>query len=96
MEEGEIPISPVYSNEYFEPDLEIDWNTPEKLEVQPDIIQLDEIGSSGNNSQTSPVFGRDRPESVLTFSDFRRTPSPLKIGFFHLKYLFSGFKTLQH
>ena len=81
LEEGEIPVSPVYSNEYWEPDLEIDLNSPVKLEVEPDIIQLDEIGSSESNTQTSPVFGRDRPpESVLTFSDFCRTPSPLKIG----------------
>ena len=76
-------MSPVYSNEYWEPDLEIDLNSPVKLEVEPDLIQLDEIGSSGSNSQTLPVFGRplpDRPESVLTFSDFRRTPSPLREG----------------
>ena len=80
LEEGEIPTSPVHS-EYWEPDLEIDLNSPVKLEVEPDIIQLDEIGSSESNTQTSPVFGRDRPpESVLTFSDFCRTPSPLKIG----------------
>ena len=62
MEEGEIPVSPVYSNEYWEPDLEIDLNSPVKLEVEPDLIQLDEIGSSGSKSQTLPVFGRPLPK----------------------------------
>ena len=84
LEEGEMPVSPVYSNEYWEPDLEIDLGSPvEHVEVEPDFIQLDEIGSSGSNSQTLPVFGRplpDRPESVLTFSDLRQSPSPVREG----------------
>ena len=35
LEGGEIPVSPVYSNEYWEPDLEIDLNSPVKLETLP-------------------------------------------------------------
>ena len=41
LEEGEIPdtVSPVYSGEYWEPDLEIDLGSPvEHVEVEPDFI----------------------------------------------------------
>ena len=84
LEEGEIPdtVSPVWSSEYWEPGaLEIDLDSPvEHVQVEPDYIQLNEIGSSGGKSQTLPtVFGRplpDRPESVLTIRDLRQSSSP--------------------
>ena len=65
------------SCEYWEPGpLEIKLDSPvEHVQVEPDFIQLNEIGSSGGKSQTPlTVFGRplpNRPESVLTIRDLR-------------------------